>query len=144
MNRVLTLVLLSSSFFGITGCSNGQCDEAKLEEVRLSKKMESLSNRYVKSEEELQVFLENYCANLEIGEKTLLDATGDEIWCDDWKRTGNTPPIGGSQRREITQRLGDLKSDFENTQNRWALTVTTYRDCFEASKVIDATEILND
>lgn len=144
MNRVLTLFLLSSSLYGVAGCSNGQCSEAKLEEVRLSKKMESLSNKYVKSEEELRVFLENYCANLEVGEKSLLDATREDIWCDDWKKTGNTPPIGGDQMTEITGKIQDVKFEFENTQNRWALTVTTYKECFEASMVIDATEILND
>lgn len=142
--RVLAFVLLSSSVFGITGCSSGKCNEAKTEEKRLSKKMESLSKKYVNSEQELKDFLTNYCANLEISDETLLDVTGKEIWCDDWKRTGNTPPIGGAPLREITQRLDDLKHSFENAQNRWALTVTTYRDCFEASKVIDATEILND
>lgn len=143
MNRFVVAVLITSSVFGLSGCSNDQCSVAKLEEVQLSKKMESLSTRYVKLEEELRIFLENYCANLEVGEKSLLDATREDIWCDDWKKTGNTPPIGGDQMTEITGKIQDVKSEFENTQNRWALTVTTYKECFEASMVIDATEILN-
>ena len=143
MSKLLAVVLLSSSLFGISGCSSGQCSKAQSEESRLSKKMESIASRFVKSEEVLKEFINEYCNDLEVGSKSLLDASGEDIWCDDWRSTGNIPPIGGSEKRELEDRIEDLKYKFESTQNRWALTVTTYKECFEPSLVIDATEVLD-
>lgn len=139
----MVFVLLFSSLVGVSGCSNKQCDEAKAEEIKLSKEMESLAGRIVKGEKELTALFEEYCSNLGVADKSLLDASFDDIWCDDWQLTGTFPPIGGSEIREITNKIEDLKYDLKKSQNRWALTVTTYKECFEASTVIDATEILN-
>jgi hypothetical protein len=143
MSRLLVVALLSSTLFGVSGCSSGQCSKAQSEESRLSKKMDFLASRYVKSEEKLVEFIQDYCKDRGVGNKTLLDASGDDIWCDDWRRTGNVPIVGGSERRELADKIEDFKYKFESTQNRWALTVTTYKECFEPSLVIDATEILD-
>ena len=143
MFKTMILVLLFSSLVGVSGCSNKQCNEARAEESRLTKTMESLAGRITKGEKELNAFFDDYCANLGVVDKSLLDASNEDIWCDDWKRTGSIPPIGGSDRQEITRNIETMRYDYEKSQVRWALTVTTYKNCFGASTVIDATEVLS-
>ena len=82
-------------------------------------------------------------ARLSVGDKPSIDASAEDIWCDNWRSIGVTPPNAGYQIQEIAKKIENLEDEFENFRNRWALTVTTYKDCFEPSKVIDATEILS-
>lgn len=143
MTKFLVVVLLASTVFGISGCSSSQCSKAQSEESKLSKEMDLLASRYVESEENLVEFTQEYCKDRGVGSKSLLDTSAEDIWCDDWRRTGNVPLVGDSERRKLSNEIEDLKYKFESTQNRWALTVTTYKECFEPSLVIDATEILD-
>lgn len=143
MIKAVVFILLTSSLIGITGCSNSQCNKAEKEEIRLLSNSANLVDGLDKKRRELTGSIEYYCSNLGVGDKSLLDASGEDIWCDNWRSTGVTPPNAGYEVQKIIKKIEDLEDDFENSQKRWALTVTTYKDCFEPSKVIDATEILN-
>lgn len=138
--RVVALILLLPFLIGFSGCSNNQCNDAKKEETRLAIEMETIASRLVNTEEKLRTYIEEYCADLESGDKTSLEMSFS--WCDYWRETDNIPPIGGPERQRFSNEMEDLKRNFELTQTRWALTITTYKDCFEPSQVIDATEIL--
>ena len=142
--RVAAPILFLPFLIGFSGCSNNQCSDAKKEETRLAKEMETIAGRFVITEEKLRTFIEEYCSDLESGDKPLLDMSFDDIWCDDWRETDNIPPIGGPESQRLSNEIEDLKRKFEIVQKRWALTITTYKECFEPSKVIDATELLKD
>ena len=143
MIKAVVFILLTSSLIGITGCSNSQCNEAEKEETRLLSNSANLVDRLDKKRKELTGSIAYYCSNLGRGDKSLLDASAGDIWCDNWRSIGVTPPNAGYEIQEITKKIEDLEDEFEKSQKRWALTVTTYKDCFEPSKVIDATEILS-
>jgi malate synthase len=144
MIKAVVFILLISSLIGITGCSNNQCNEAEIEETRLLSNSANLVDRLDKKRKELTKSIEYHCSNLDESDIVLYNS---DIWCDNWRSTGVTPPVGyaniGYEIKDLTKKIEDLEDDFENSQNRWALTVTTYKDCFEPSKVIDATEILS-
>ena len=108
------------------------------------KKLKKQREELDKKRKELTKSIEYHCSNLDESDIVLYNS---DIWCDNWRSTGVTPPVGyaniGYEIKDLTKKIEDLEDDFENSQNRWALTVTTYKDCFEPSKVIDATEILS-
>lgn len=141
MPKFLILLLVAFGLIGLSGCSDAKCDQAKAEVQKSESTLEGLNQRKEKLERQIYSEWEYECAG-RLDEKPSIDDSISETirrgLCREWE----------NNNREMTKIMADdsraqlLNKEIIETGRRWALTITTYKECFEASQVIDATEVL--
>jgi len=143
--RIFALCLLLLCTNAVSGCSNSQCKEAKVEAVQALNEVSDLGTRIDELESEAEVLLRNLCQEIESENPSasdLLDKPFSAAWCQDWRQTGNQPPLPDPELQNNYARVRILEDDQSKSLRRWALTVTTYSDCFDPKEVLDAKELL--
>ena len=121
----------------IAGCGDGECSQARIEERNLRTSYSNLETELSNLERELWNEYSEFCSNLPAKE-SLLDLPWDDIYCQSWIETGkpmNTVTINNEDIAILTDKVVAEK-------RRWAIAVTTYKECFEPAQVIPAKEIL--
>lgn len=143
--KILGLCLLLSCTSFISGCSNSQCSEAKFEAIQALNEVSDLGSRIDELESEANARLEKLCRDVEsrnLSASDLLDRPFSAAWCQDWRETGNQPPLSDAELQDNYARVSSLEEAQKRNLRRWALSVTTYADCFDPQDVIDAKELL--
>ena len=131
------LMVLSVFIIPITGCSNGECKKARLEAENSLDKYTALEKEQSDLERELWYEYSEYCSNLPERESPL-DLPWDDLYCKGWEDAGKPVSYVTINNQEIAR----LSDEIMNEKRRWAITVTTYEECFEPSQVISGQEIL--
>lgn len=134
---IFTLLVLSVFIIPITGCSSGECRQAKLEAERSLDKYTDLEKEQSDLERELWYEYSEYCSNLPERESSL-DLPWDDLYCKGWEDAGKPLSFVTGNNQEIAR----LSDEIRTEKRRWAITVTTYEECFEPSQVISGQEIL--
>ncbi len=145
ITRISIFALLLSCSYLITGCSNSECKKAKFEANQSLDEVTNLGARIDEVQNKTSALLIELCREVDSansGNSSLLDRTFDDIWCDDWRNTGNQPPLSNEQLQSYYATLRNLEYNQSKSLQRWALTVTTYSDCFDPKDVLDAKELL--
>ena len=138
----MVALLFTFTLVGVSGCSDSKCDQAKIEAQKAKALVNDLNKSKASLEKKLYSERELSCASVD-DDKPLVDQTVSEtLWravCRDWEKNN----------RDMTEIMANdyeaksLNQEIIEAGKRWALTVTTYKDCFDASTVMDATEILS-
>ena len=145
MVRISFFAFLLSCSYLVTGCSDSECKQAKSEAIQSLDDVTNLGARIDEVQNKTTALLQDLCReanSAKSNDSSLLDKTFDDIWCDDWRNTGNQPPLSNEQLQGYYATLRNLEDDQNKSLRRWALTVTTYSDCFDPKDVLDATELL--
>ena len=137
--RIVLLIgiLLASILFSVSGCSDSRCEQAKLEAEQAIDASYNLERDKENLERKLWYEYSDYCSSI-VENKDLLDSSADEIYCKDWEERGRPTSAVTLNNSEFAR----LTNEIDNEKRRWAITVTTYKDCFEPSQVISGEEIL--
>ena len=127
---LLTLVLSGSLFFN-TGCTGSECKEARLQ---ADKSRETFSALEIEQKNLVRKLWNEYLDDCATGS---FEAIDDVYYCPDGEEMSR-PIDKFMDNREVAQ----LSSEISAAKRRWAITVTSYKDCFEPSQVITGEEIL--
>ena len=137
--RIVLLIgiLLASILFSVSGCSDSRCEQARLEAEQAIDASYNLERDKENLERKLWYEYSEFCSNLAPRE-SLLDMPWDDIYCQSWQEAGkpvSTVTVGN-------QEISRLADEIRSAKRRWAITVTTYSNCFEPSEVVSGEEIL--
>jgi hypothetical protein len=139
---LMILCLSGSLLFGVTGCENIKCNDARNSEDALMTKISELRSRAEVIEEQITSRLEVYYQSSDL-------PGGDDI-CANWKASRSQDDYYCIEASEdkvaniLIAKRNKVKEELEFKTRRWALTVVNYKDCFDAATVVTATDFLDD
>ena len=140
--KLVIIISITIPLFGISGCTDSKCKEARVQEQNIEQQINTLRNQ--KTELEKILYEEQDAICKETSDKiNILDDTPSEALvkaiCREW-RSGKRDV---SEISKYDSRAISINSQIDQAEMRWARTITAYKDCFSVDKVVDAAEILD-